>query len=173
MLKHFYLIIRGEFNQSGMFRSKKYHVQMQSGSEIDDGLFTLGEKEASRFRPELNRRNARIAWIFVFILFLFFFGRMYYLNIVKGNYYEEKAMNNKIREYSLSAPRGKIFDRTGKALVQNVPSTNVVAIASYLPAEGSALQHLIQQASSLFSTSEEEISGSFSDMKKVVSHRLC
>ncbi len=163
-LKHSCLTINVGFNQRNMFR--KYRVHIQDGSEIDDGLLTLGEKEASRLRPALNRSNTKIAWGIVFVLFLVFVGKLYDLNVVHGKYYVEKAMNNKTREYALPAPRGKIYDRSGKVLAQNVPSTDIVAIASYLPSESGALGSLVQETSSLFSISEEDIRGSFDDMKK-------
>lgn len=106
--------------------TKKYRVSRGSQSEIDDGLLTLGGQEASRLSPELKRRNVLWAWIGVFVVFLLFLGRLFFLNVVQGSYYTEKAFNNKTREYVLQAPRGKIYDRTGKVLVQNVPSTDIV-----------------------------------------------
>lgn len=148
-----------------MFR-KKYYVHIKDESEIDDGLLTLGEKEASRIHPALNRGNIRMAWGIIVLLFLVFVGKLYDINVLRGQYYVEKAMNNKTREYVLPAPRGKIYDRSGKILAQNVPSTDIVAIVSYLPSEMSNLDNLIRETSSLFSISEDEVRGSFDDMKK-------
>lgn len=139
---------------------------MQDASEIDDGLLTLGEREASRRSLSLNRSNAKWAWLFLFFVFCLFFGRLYFLNVVRGSYYTEKARNNKTREYTLPAPRGKIQDRSGKILVNNLPSTNIVAIDSYLPADPQTNADLIRNISALFSLSEEEVSDTFAEMKK-------
>ena len=51
---------------------------------------------------------------------------MYYLQIVKGDYYEQKAENQRIRLIPIPAPRGAIFDRNGKILVDSRPTYNVV-----------------------------------------------
>ena len=145
---------------------KKYRISLQSETEIDDGLLTLGEQEASRLSLSLNRTGVRWAWGVVFCIVCLFLGRLYIVNVVRGEYYVEKAKNNKTREYALPAPRGKLFDRNGKALVQNIPSTNVVAIDSYLPSDDQKKAETIRNLASLFSLSEEEISESFAEMKK-------
>jgi penicillin-binding protein 2 len=52
--------------------------------------------------------------------------RLYNLQIVKGEHYEEKARNQQIRHIVIPAPRGSIFDRNGKILVDSRPTYNVV-----------------------------------------------
>ena len=52
--------------------------------------------------------------------------RLYYLQIVKGDYYSERAENQRIRLIPIPAPRGAIFDRNGKMLVDSRPTYNVV-----------------------------------------------
>lgn len=146
--------------------SKRYHIHLRNKSEIDDGLLTLGGEEISRLRPNLNRKNSFIALTLVTILFLIFMGRLYNLNIIHGKYYAERSLSNKTREYALPAPRGKIYDRSGKILAQNIPSTNIVSIASYLPLDEKRLENLVQEISSLFALPKEEISQSFKNMRK-------
>lgn len=146
--------------------SKKYHVSVRDSAEIDDGLLTLGERETSRLSLSLNRSHVRIAWFFLLVVFCLFAGRLYFLNVARGAYYSEKALNNKTREYALPAPRGKIYDRSGKILVNNIPSTNIIAIDSYLPADAQANAELVRSVASLFSLSEEEVSDALAGMKK-------
>jgi penicillin-binding protein 2 len=53
--------------------------------------------------------------------------RFYILQVGHHQYYEEQAENNRIREYPIIAPRGKILDRTGKiVLVNNNSAFNVL-----------------------------------------------
>ncbi|HBR56234.1 MAG TPA: penicillin-binding protein 2, partial [Blastocatellia bacterium] len=52
--------------------------------------------------------------------------RLYYLQIVRGEYYAERAENQRIRHIPIPAPRGAIFDRNGKILVDSRPTFNVV-----------------------------------------------
>lgn len=59
--------------------------------------------------------------IFAFVLLAVLGARLYYLQIYKGAYYAEKAENQRIRLIPIPAPRGAIFDRNGKILVDSRP----------------------------------------------------
>ena len=61
-----------------------------------------------------------------FILLTLLGVRLYYLQIVKGDYYSERAENQRVRLIPIPAPRGAIFDRNGKLLVDSRPTYNVV-----------------------------------------------
>ncbi len=63
---------------------------------------------------------------FAFILLTLLGVRLYYLQIVKGDYYSNKAENQRVRLIPIPAPRGAIFDRNGKLLVDSRPTYNVV-----------------------------------------------
>ncbi len=71
--------------------------------------------------------NYRIGAIHVlaFMLLTILGARLYYLQIVKGEYYSDKAENQRIRLIPIPAPRGAIFDRSGKLLVDSRPTYNV------------------------------------------------
>jgi len=64
--------------------------------------------------------------IVAFVLLAFLGVRLYYLQIVKGDYYSERAENQRVRLIPIPAPRGAIFDRNGKLLVDSRPTYNVV-----------------------------------------------
>lgn len=63
--------------------------------------------------------------IIAFVLLAILGARLYYLQVVKGEYYDEKAENQRIRLIPIPAPRGAIFDRNGKILVDSRPTYNV------------------------------------------------
>lgn len=46
--------------------------------------------------------------------------------LVHGDYYRELAENNRLRKLPIKAPRGLIFDRKGRLLVENVPSYSLM-----------------------------------------------
>ena len=52
--------------------------------------------------------------------------RLYSLQIVRSDYYHERAMNQRLRTMSIPAPRGAILDRHGKILVDSRPVYDVV-----------------------------------------------
>jgi penicillin-binding protein 2 len=64
--------------------------------------------------------------IVAFVLLGILGARLYYLQIVKGDYYSERAENQRIRLIPIPAPRGAILDRNGKLLVDSRPTYNVV-----------------------------------------------
>ena len=59
-------------------------------------------------------------------------AKAFYLQVVKGQYYENKAKNNILRKYQVKAPRGRIFDRKGRPLAINRPSFNLYVVPGYL-----------------------------------------
>ena len=61
-----------------------------------------------------------------FILLTLLGVRLYYLQIVKGDFYKERAENQRVRLIPIPAPRGAIFDRNGKLLVDSRPTYKVV-----------------------------------------------
>jgi penicillin-binding protein 2 len=61
-----------------------------------------------------------------FLLLTALGARLYYLQIVRGEYYSGRAESQRVRYIPIPAPRGAIFDRNGKLLVDSRPTYNVV-----------------------------------------------
>ncbi|WP_018247850.1 penicillin-binding protein 2 [Orenia marismortui] len=57
--------------------------------------------------------------IIIALIFLLLIGRLYYLQIYKGDIFKELSEGNRTSLRSISAPRGKIYDRNKKVLVSN------------------------------------------------------
>ncbi len=55
------------------------------------------------------------------IVAVILFGRLFFLQILAGQYYRNLSDSNRIRTQIIHAPRGIIFDRNGNPLVYNVP----------------------------------------------------
>jgi len=72
--------------------------------------------------------GARVGTIQVlaFILLTLLGVRLYYLQIVRGDYYSDRAESQRVRFIPIPAPRGAILDRNGKLLVDSRPTYNVV-----------------------------------------------
>lgn len=81
-----------------------------------------------KLNDHVQNLGARVSTIHivVFVLLTLLGVRLYYLQIVKGEYYSERAENQRIRLIPIPAPRGAIFDRNGKLLVDSRPTYNVV-----------------------------------------------
>ncbi len=81
-----------------------------------------------KLNDSVQNLGARVAaiQILAFILLALLGVRLYYLQITKGAYYAERAENQRVRLIPIPAPRGAIFDRNGKILVDSRPTYNVV-----------------------------------------------
>ncbi len=62
------------------------------------------------------------------------------VQIVHGDYYRELADNNRLRKLPIQAPRGLIYDRKGRLLVENVPSYDLLIDRSRAPAIEASLR---------------------------------
>jgi penicillin-binding protein 2 len=59
--------------------------------------------------------------------------RLWYLQFIRGTYYDEVARGNRIRVVPQPAPRGIVYDRTGQILAYNRPAFNIQLILEDTP----------------------------------------
>ena len=81
-----------------------------------------------KFEDSSQNLRSRL-WIvqsFVVLLLALLGVRLYFLQLVRGQYYAEIAQNQRIRLLPIPAPRGVIFDRDGNPLVTSSPIYNVI-----------------------------------------------
>src|ERR1700759_1756824 len=81
-----------------------------------------------KFEDETQNLKARMAIIHgLVIAILAVLGvRLYYLQVVNGDYYAERAENQRVRRLRIPASRGAIFDRNGKLLVDSRSTYNII-----------------------------------------------
>jgi len=81
-----------------------------------------------KIHDQVQNLGARVGTIQIlaFLLLALLGARLYYLQIVRGDYFSERAENQRVRYIPVPAPRGAIFDRNGKLLVDSRPTYNVV-----------------------------------------------
>ena len=72
------------------------------------------------------RVRLRVLQILILLLISVLGVRLYVLQVMKGSYYSERAENQRIRLLPITAPRGVIFDRNGKILVDSRPIYNII-----------------------------------------------
>ncbi|MBX7145064.1 MAG: penicillin-binding protein 2 [Oligoflexia bacterium] len=59
--------------------------------------------------------------------------RLWYLQVLRGDFFREKSENNRLNTVYVPAPRGLIYDRNGKELVTNRPSVNIELVEEDAP----------------------------------------
>jgi penicillin-binding protein 2 len=79
----------------------------------------------SDFRQQLKPRFAILGFVVLAVLGLLL-ARLWTLQVLNGSAYAEQAKENRVREVTTEAPRGRILDRTGLELVTNRPTMAVV-----------------------------------------------
>jgi penicillin-binding protein 2 len=70
------------------------------------------------------------------VMFGIIFFRLWYLQILTGEQYVEKAAKNTLRELPIAAPRGQIVDREGDVLVTSKVTNAVQLVPWELPPKG-------------------------------------
>src|SRR5512133_3912444 len=97
---------------------------------------------------EIQRRLPFLAgFIILFVIVLLV--RLWYLQAVRGDYYQDLAESNRIRPVKLRPPRGIIYDRYGRPLVESVLTFDV----SLVPEDAPDLDATINKLSSLIKVS--------------------
>lgn len=120
-----------------------------------------------------NRKNTKITGDFIkkrlnnlFILIIICFAvlivNLWYLQIIKGQEYEQRAINNCIRSLVEEAPRGEIFDKNDNLLITNRPAVNFTVI----PAEIEDYNIVSRQLSSIMLLEESYLINKFEQLKQ-------
>ncbi len=106
----------------------------------------------------------RIAYLTVFVqlIILVLLGRLWFIQIVSGHKFEKRAKENRLRLIPLKAPRGLIFARDKKLLVNNRP----VYTVSIIPQGVQELPTVVKKLSRVLGLSEQEILAKIARQKK-------
>ncbi len=111
---------------------------------------------------DIQRRLPFLA-AFVIVFTVVLFVRLWFLQVVKGDYYYDLAENNRIRPVKIRPPRGIIYDRKGRPFVENV----LVFDISLVPEDAQDLGATIKKLSSLIKVKEESIRTALADAAPV------
>jgi penicillin-binding protein 2 len=111
---------------------------------------------------DIQRRLPYLA-AFVIVFTVALFVRLWFLQVVKGDYYYDLAENNRIRPVKIGPPRGIIYDRKGRPFVENV----LVFDIALVPEDAQDLGVTIKKLSSLIKVQEESIRTALADAAPV------
>jgi penicillin-binding protein 2 len=111
---------------------------------------------------DIQRRLPFLAG-FIVLFTIVLLVRLWYLQAVKGDYYQEQAESNRIRPVKLRPPRGIIYDRYGRPLVENVLTFDV----SLVPEDAPDLDATISKLSTLIKVSPAAIRSALDDADAV------
>lgn len=140
-----------------MMQRKMKKMSRSHGMEIEDHVFSVTENESARIEMPFEKKKLKFFLWIILVFLVFLASRVFYLNVVRGSFYQEMAKRNSIRSIVMKAPRGKIFDIKGNALVSNIPSLDAVFIPADLPKDGDTEKKMIDKLSIILSLNSGEI----------------
>jgi penicillin-binding protein 2 len=92
---------------------------------MNTGIFSINGYDEYEERRQIGRR-LDVLRLIALAIFLLFGVRLYWMQVINHEAYEEMAMQNRLRRLPIKAPRGRILDRNGIALAGSRPSYNIV-----------------------------------------------
>lgn len=124
--------------------------------EVTSGGVQSGGEEMTLGEP-ISGKGLKLLIILAFATFILLGARTFYLQIVKGNYYVDLAKENRVRFIPIKAPRGLIFDKFGKELVQNMPSFDVILVPADLPKNIDERQQEVKNLASILEINDQSL----------------
>jgi penicillin-binding protein 2 len=94
----------------------------------------------SGYGPSLPELHKRLRWLALVVIagFALLVGRLWQLQVMRGESYYARTVSNVVKERYLPSVRGKIIDHNGVALADNRPAFNIYAVPSKLSDEAKA-----------------------------------
>lgn len=105
----------------------------------------------------ISRKTVIILTVLVGLGLSVLFGKTFYLQILKGNYYQGLAEGNRIRLRPILAERGIIYDKFHNELVQNIPNFSLNLVPQDLPRNNEKREEIINKVVELSGIPKEQI----------------
>lgn len=83
--------------------------------------------------PNMSASRLSTLGIVMCGLLVLLISRLWFLQLEEGASFRERSERNRLRFQRIPAVRGKLYDRMGRPLVDNLPSFNVVFRPEYMP----------------------------------------
>ena len=80
-----------------------------------------------------SRRTIFISALLVLVFFVVLLARLWYLQLLQGEYFRQLSENNRVRLVDLPPRRGLIFDSQGRLLADNQPTFTMTVVPEDVP----------------------------------------
>lgn len=95
----------------------------------------------------------KILRFFILICFTGMTGSLFYLQIIRGDYFFRLSKNNRIRVVPLEGERGRVFDRQGRLMADNRVAFNVMVV----PQDVENQERLFEEISRILKVPAEQL----------------
>ncbi|NLO88975.1 MAG: stage V sporulation protein D [Clostridia bacterium] len=103
----------------------------------------------------IKKRIAKLFILLAGVIFLLFL-RLGYIQFVKGDELQQKALDNRLREVVVEAKRGAIYDRNERELAVSVSADSVVAFPPQIKRTGKA-EEIAEQLAEILEMDKKEV----------------
>jgi len=118
----------------------KYKVKRKFSEDIEPEEILMDSKrlkessegEREKLEKPIEENILKIFLISIIVILATLLVKSFHLQIIKGNYWQGLADENRIRSYSISPLRGIIYDKNKIPLAINVPKLDLVVIPADL-----------------------------------------
>lgn len=122
---------------------------LSSKPPMQDGFLSLS----------LSHKKLRLFFFAMAILLSLVLVKSFWLQVVSGDRYFVLAENNRIKTQYSKAHRGIIYDRNGKALVNNLFGFSISIAPSELPKDETEKNEILDRVSAITQIARQEIAG--------------
>ncbi len=146
--------------KSGDFR----HGKLEKHSHLKEWVensFVFGGKQSEIVGLSFDFSKIKLIVFFILFFILVLFTRIFFLQIINGDYYRGMAEGNRIRERRVEAKRGIIYDRNNKPLVRNVANFLLYFVPADLPRDEQQKNDLIEKIANILFPEEVEEKDTF------------
>jgi penicillin-binding protein 2 len=139
--------------------NKKWKVATQKSADSERWLSNLLPAESNLTDVDSGKKHGSFLAILgiTSLALIILVGRLYNMQILKGNDSLVIAEGNRVHEVVTRAPRGIVYDKNNIPLVKNVPNYDLNIIPNELPKTESDRQNVIRELAKIVSINEEEI----------------
>jgi penicillin-binding protein 2 len=131
---------------TGRFGFKSAHKKY--GLEIKDGAMSEGGA-SERLGRNVNYASVWMVVGLAVLMMLALLVKVYWLQVVRGEFYRNLSEGNRIRIKKVPAERGLIYDRNQRPLVHNVANFLLYAIPADLPTDEGEREALFKKIAEL------------------------
>ena len=110
--------------------------------------------------PEFRYRTQLLVTV-VGVVFLFLFGRLFFLQVFDGERFTYLSENNRIRLKKVPGTRGMVLDQRGQLLVDSRPSFDLL----FVPEDASDPEQTLRQLTGFLGREEGELLGLLQENK--------
>ena len=87
--------------------------------------------DSNENEPYVFELNFKATKLVIGVFFLILTSRLWYLQIVHGEEFRMFSNQNLLKSSDIYAPRGRIYDREGRVLVENLPAFKAIITPQY------------------------------------------